>query len=118
MSDDLITAAPAVVQQRLVLPCAACGAGPAPEFASHCWWCGEELKPNNETMKLKDLIIQLLNCDMNSEVLIHPANGSHMLPAMRISDCKERTEGDTDEPRVCIMCYDQEPCAMEAAKCN
>lgn len=41
MSDDQTKAAPAVVQQRFVLPCALCGAGPAPEPASHCWWCGE-----------------------------------------------------------------------------
>ena len=41
MSDDLTKAAPAVVQQRFVLPCAACGAEPAPEPASHCWWCGK-----------------------------------------------------------------------------
>lgn len=43
MSDDVTKAAPAVVQQRFDLPCASCGAGPAPESASHCWWCGEEL---------------------------------------------------------------------------
>lgn len=52
MSDDLTKAAPAVVQQRLVLPCASCGAGPSPEPASHCWWCGEELKPNPEAKSM------------------------------------------------------------------
>lgn len=67
-------------------------------------------------MKLKELIIQLLNCDMNSDVTIHAANGTHLLPVMRISDCKERTEGDTDEPRVCIMCYDVQPAATEESK--
>jgi hypothetical protein len=116
MSEDLTTAAPAVASSALFCPCAACGAEPAPEPSSHCWWCGEKFKPNNEPMKLKDLIIQLLKCDMNADVLIHSANGSHMLRPVRISDCKERVEGDRDEPRVCIMCYDQEPCAMEAAK--
>ena len=49
MSDDLTKAAPAVVQQRFVLPCAACGAGPAPDPASHCWWCGEELNPSDKS---------------------------------------------------------------------
>lgn len=51
MSDDLTKAAPAVVQQRLVLPCPACGASPAPEPASVCWWCGASL--NGKMRKLK-----------------------------------------------------------------
>jgi hypothetical protein len=42
MSDNLTKAAP-VVQQRFVLPCAACGASPAPEPTSNCWWCGAAL---------------------------------------------------------------------------
>ncbi len=117
MSDEQDKAAPAVASSFLFCPCAACGAEPAPEPASHCWWCGAKIKSNTiKPMKLKDLIIQLLNCEMNSDVLVHPANGGPMLTPLRISDCKERPEGDTDEPRVCIICYDQEPAATEASE--
>ncbi len=31
---------PPVRALRLVLPCAACGAQPAPVQSDHCWWCG------------------------------------------------------------------------------
>ncbi len=55
MSDDLTKAAPAVASSFLFCPCAACGAEPAPEPASHCWWCGKNFMENKMTTKTKKL---------------------------------------------------------------
>lgn len=59
-------------------------------------------------MKLRDLIKELVNHDMDSDVTVLAANGTHALNIEYIHDHKERTEGDTDEPRLTLMCFKSE----------
>jgi len=65
-------------------------------------------------MKLRDLIKELVNYDMESDVTIHAANGTVPLKIERFHDHQERTEGDTDEPRLTLVCYKSQDPAVEA----
>ena len=56
-------------------------------------------------MKLRDLIKQLMNYDMDSIVTIHAANGTVPLNIERFDDHIERADGDTDEPRLTFVCF-------------
>ena len=56
-------------------------------------------------MKLRDLIKQLMNYDMDSIVTIHAANGTVPLNIERFNDHIERADGDTDEPRLTLACF-------------
>lgn len=67
-------------------------------------------------MKLRDLIKELVNHDMDSDVTVHAANGTVLLRIESIHDHKERTLGDSNEPRLTLVCYkSQEPAAANAA---
>lgn len=63
-------------------------------------------------MKLRDLIKELVNHDMDSDVTVLAANGTHALNIECIHDNKERPVGDTDEPRLTLICFrSEEPAA-------
>ena len=87
MSDDLTKAAPAVASSFLFCPCSACGAEPAPDPTSHCWWCGEELKPTNEinpmNIDLNNLPVLGINCRLDADQL-----ASHIIRAWRSPETK------------------------------
>ena len=59
-------------------------------------------------MKLRNLIKELINYDMESDVTVLAANGTHVLDIACIHDHKERPVGDTDEPRLTLMCFNSE----------
>lgn len=65
-------------------------------------------QPKKTTMKLRDLIKELVNHDMDSDVTVHAANGTRLLNIEGIDDHSERIEGDTDEPRLTLMCFKSE----------
>lgn len=68
-------------------------------------------------MKLRDLIKELVNYDMDSDVTIHAENGTQLLDIEGFHDHKERTVGDSEEPRLTLVCFkSQEP--VEANKEN
>jgi len=60
-------------------------------------------------MKLRDLILKLQDYDMESAVKIHSANGTIPLEIKQFHDHQERCHGDTDEPRLTLMCYKEDP---------
>ena len=65
-------------------------------------------------MKLRDLIKELVNYDMDSDVNIHAANGTIPLKIEGFHDHQERTAGDTDEPRLTLVCYESQDPLCEA----
>lgn len=81
--DDGKAVGPPVRVQPLVLPCASCGAGPAPEPVTHCWWCGEKLgikSTSNPSVEQDQAGIAEREASCNSMVSIHDLIPVQLLP--------------------------------------
>jgi hypothetical protein len=57
-------------------------------------------------MKLRELIEKLNHYDMDSDVTVHAANGTKSLKIKSFNLHTEREMGDTTEPRLTLICYD------------
>jgi hypothetical protein len=57
-------------------------------------------------MKLRELIEKLNEYNMDSDVTVHVANGTKSLEIKSFNPHTEREMGDTTEPRLTLICYD------------
>jgi len=62
-------------------------------------------------MKLRQLVKDLVDHDMDAEIYVHAASGTKFLEIEKLDQCLERALGDTEGSRVVLRCYALEPIA-------